>query len=392
MRFGQESRLRRAAASPPSRQAVFRSSTAAESSTSRPRPSTDRDVGVSSGVVGTEGGSCCSPISVCTVPTCALTLVDAVGRHQLANALRCGSRPTSVDGGGGGDALGCSTSERERRPRCWPPAHVPFSVVATAASLHGCTASTSRGRARPRALQLQHRAAGRGLVVHHSCFYHRARRRARRAAHARARPTSSPTCSASLRWPVTLSRSPTRSPPPGGRTIRRGSAPPSSSGCGAAAGPSGHGTRRAASWISASPRAESAPESWVRMLLIERGFPLPEVNCSLRSPAGREVYRLDLAWPALAHRARVRRSRRHAGREEQDAARADDLRRRGLDRRPRPGGRPRRSDAAPERAARGIRGAGLHLVRPVETHNTACTETDDSRTAAEPRSARVRWT
>lgn len=35
------------------------------------------------------------------------------------------------------------------------------------------------------------------------------------------------------------------------------------------------------------------------MLIIERGFPLPEANFSLLSPAGKEIYRLDLAWPSL---------------------------------------------------------------------------------------------
>ena len=65
------------------------------------------------------------------------------------------------------------------------------------------------------------------------------------------------------------------------------------------------------------------------MLIIERGFPLPEVNFSLRSPAGREVYRLDLAWPGLRIAVEYDGHAVHAGREEEDAAREEDLRRRG---------------------------------------------------------------
>ena len=82
-------------------------------------------------------------------------------------------------------------------------------------------------------------------------------------------------------------------------------------------------------WDLASPRAESAPESWIRMLIIELGFPLPEVNFVLRSPGGRELYRLDLAWPQLRIALEYDGHAAHAGREEEDAAREDALRRRG---------------------------------------------------------------
>ncbi len=80
---------------------------------------------------------------------------------------------------------------------------------------------------------------------------------------------------------------------------------------------------------SASPRAESPPESWTRLLLIEQGFPLPEVNFSILSPVGRELYRLDLAWPLLRIAVEYDGHAVHAGREEQDEARDEDLRRRG---------------------------------------------------------------
>jgi very-short-patch-repair endonuclease len=65
------------------------------------------------------------------------------------------------------------------------------------------------------------------------------------------------------------------------------------------------------------------------MLLIESGFPLPEVNFSLLSPSGRELYRLDLAWPHLRIAVEYDGHASHAGREAEDQAREDDLRQRG---------------------------------------------------------------
>ena len=55
----------------------------------------------------------------------------------------------------------------------------------------------------------------------------------------------------------------------------------------------------AACSISGPRRAESPPESWLRLVLIENGFPLPEVNWVIATPDGRELVRLDLAWPRL---------------------------------------------------------------------------------------------
>jgi hypothetical protein len=79
----------------------------------------------------------------------------------------------------------------------------------------------------------------------------------------------------------------------------------------------------------ASERAESLPESWVRWRLVEQGFPVPEVNHPLRSVDGEEVRRLDLAWPRLRIALEYDGYVPHLGREVQDAARAEDLRRRG---------------------------------------------------------------
>jgi hypothetical protein len=78
-----------------------------------------------------------------------------------------------------------------------------------------------------------------------------------------------------------------------------------------------------------SERAESPPESWVRLILIDHGFPLPEVNWVIATPDGRELARLDLAWPGLRICVEYDGWETHAGREAEDAARAEQLRRHG---------------------------------------------------------------
>jgi Protein of unknown function (DUF559) len=78
-----------------------------------------------------------------------------------------------------------------------------------------------------------------------------------------------------------------------------------------------------------SERAESPPESRLRLILIEHGFPLPEVNWVITTPDGRELFRLDLAWPRLRICVEYDGWETHAGREAQDTARADELRRHG---------------------------------------------------------------
>lgn len=90
------------------------------------------------------------------------------------------------------------------------------------------------------------------------------------------------------------------------------------------------GTVRGARLLDlADPAAESPPESWLRLDLIERGFPLPEVNWWLRDLDGRQVYRLDLAWPGLRIVVEYDGYEAHAGRESEDAIREAELRRRG---------------------------------------------------------------
>ncbi len=78
-----------------------------------------------------------------------------------------------------------------------------------------------------------------------------------------------------------------------------------------------------------SERAESPPESWLRLRLVENGFPLPEVNWVITTPDGREIVRLDLAWPSLRICVEYDGWESHAGREAADAARAAALRRHG---------------------------------------------------------------
>jgi len=79
----------------------------------------------------------------------------------------------------------------------------------------------------------------------------------------------------------------------------------------------------------ASERAESVPESWLRLLLIEQGFPVPEVNWRIPDISGREIYRLDLAWPAQRIAVEYDGYAAHAERAERDEARQADLERRG---------------------------------------------------------------
>jgi hypothetical protein len=250
-------------------------------------------------------------------------LIRAFGRHQLANALRIDAvRPlwTGV----------VVETRRLLDPRTRAAAAL-LTVGAegvlcgpTAAVLHDCTAVEAvdvhvlvpyqrRPRNRP------------GLVVHHSCFF------ADQVVEVDGlRVLSLPQVVADM---LCLAR-PSDALALADETLRM--AEPRCDEfrvaveCRLRVRPDPRGTVRAAGiWDLASPRAESAPESWVRMLLIELGFPLPEPNFALRTPAGRELYRLDLAWPQLRIALEYDGQAAHAGREDEDAAREDDLRRLG---------------------------------------------------------------
>jgi very-short-patch-repair endonuclease len=63
--------------------------------------------------------------------------------------------------------------------------------------------------------------------------------------------------------------------------------------------------------------------------VVDLGYPPPEANWPLLSPAGTEVYRLDLAWPDLRIAAEYNGYAAHIGQEAEDEARLEDLRRRG---------------------------------------------------------------
>jgi hypothetical protein len=250
-------------------------------------------------------------------------LVAALGRHQLSNALRSGAvRPiwTGV------------VVETSRVLDPWTRAAAallavgPHAVLCgpTAALLHGCTAAASAEvhvlvpyHCKPRS-----RA---GLVVHHSCFY------AEQVVEldglrvlALPHVVADLLCTAEPADALAVADEVLRAAEPRSDELRAAVAQR------LRARPDPRGTVRGAGlWGLASPRAGSPPESRVRMLLIERGFPLPEVNFVVRTVDDRELHRLDLAWPALRIALEYDGHAAHAGREEHDAARQDDLRRRG---------------------------------------------------------------
>jgi hypothetical protein len=89
------------------------------------------------------------------------------------------------------------------------------------------------------------------------------------------------------------------------------------------------GTRRGARILDvATGKAASPAESWFLWRIVDCGFPVPEVNWSLCAPDGREVYRLDYAWPEMRIAVEYNGYAVHSGREAEDAARIEDLRRR----------------------------------------------------------------
>ena len=65
----------------------------------------------------------------------------------------------------------------------------------------------------------------------------------------------------------------------------------------------------------ADGRAESAMESEARLVMIDRGLPLPELQYRIRGPTG-ELWRVDFAWPEVALAAEYESIDWHAGRSE----------------------------------------------------------------------------
>jgi hypothetical protein len=71
----------------------------------------------------------------------------------------------------------------------------------------------------------------------------------------------------------------------------------------------------------ASGLAESPPESWLRLLVVDSGFPMPVPQFEVCDLDGRPVYRLDLAWPELRVALEYDGYEAHEGRAEADAER-----------------------------------------------------------------------
>lgn len=63
--------------------------------------------------------------------------------------------------------------------------------------------------------------------------------------------------------------------------------------------PSRKGIHRALSMLAlADGRAESPPESMLKLIVVEAGMPIPEVQYVINDIDGRLLYVLDMAWPA----------------------------------------------------------------------------------------------
>lgn len=75
--------------------------------------------------------------------------------------------------------------------------------------------------------------------------------------------------------------------------------------------------------------AESPAESSMLLTVVDGGFPMPHQQYSVTDLVGREVYRLDFAWPELLIALEYDGHEAHEGKQELDAARDEDLRRRG---------------------------------------------------------------
>ncbi|MDI5980132.1 endonuclease domain-containing protein [Amycolatopsis magusensis] len=94
--------------------------------------------------------------------------------------------------------------------------------------------------------------------------------------------------------------------------------------------PDSRGSARARFLVDlATGLAESPPESWTLLLIVDAGWPPPQPQFVVANLAGRELYRLDLAWPEARVAVEYDGHAAHEDRQEQDALRDEDLRRRG---------------------------------------------------------------
>lgn len=90
------------------------------------------------------------------------------------------------------------------------------------------------------------------------------------------------------------------------------------------------GCRRAGALFDLSTGlAESPAESWTLLSLVDGGLPVPVQQYRILDLSGREVYRLDFAWPELRVAVEYDGYEAHEGRKAADQVRDEDLRRRG---------------------------------------------------------------
>jgi len=94
--------------------------------------------------------------------------------------------------------------------------------------------------------------------------------------------------------------------------------------------PDSRGQCRAAALLAlATGLPESPAESRVLLAMFDAGLPIPEAQHSVCDLDGRERYRLDFAWPEPMVALEYDGYAAHADRADRDAARDEDLRRRG---------------------------------------------------------------
>lgn len=94
--------------------------------------------------------------------------------------------------------------------------------------------------------------------------------------------------------------------------------------------PDTRGTLRAAQLLSlVTGKAESPPESWLRLLVFEAGFPPPVMQFQIRDLDGQLRYVLDQSWPTLRIALEYDGYEAHENRELADLRRDEDLSRRG---------------------------------------------------------------
>jgi hypothetical protein len=74
---------------------------------------------------------------------------------------------------------------------------------------------------------------------------------------------------------------------------------------------------------------ESPPESWLLLKIVDAGLPVPEPQFVVRDINGREIWRLDFAWPDARLALEYDGYAAHAEKGDADASRDEDLRRRG---------------------------------------------------------------